>query len=133
MAMENEHVRVIGPLFDGLVEMYIHDMVRGMEGELAMQAMSYVHENLNASIKHATPYYETQINIMRRDEHLVVNDRGVVYGPWLEGVGSRNQTTRFKGYASFRRAKERLIGDLAEKIKPFVQLALAKMNGGPKL
>lgn len=27
----------------------------------------------------------------------------VVYGPWLEGVGSRNQSTRFKGYRMFRK------------------------------
>ena len=37
-----------------------------------------------------------------------VNDSGVVYGPWLEGVGSRNATTRFKGYAMFRRAHQRV-------------------------
>jgi hypothetical protein len=30
----------------------------------------------------------------------------VIYGPWLEGTGSRNATTRFKGYASFRRAAQ---------------------------
>lgn len=129
----NEHVRIAGPLFDGLAEMYIHDMVKSMEVELAMQAMSYVHENLDKSIKHPTPYYETQINIMQRDGHLVVNDRGVIYGPWLEGVGSRNQTTRFKGYAAFRRAQQRIVDGLAAKIQPFVTLAMAKINGGPKL
>jgi hypothetical protein len=37
---------------------------------------------------------------------VVISDRGVVYGPWLEGTGSRNQTTRFKGYASFRRVRD---------------------------
>ncbi|MGV9803926.1 hypothetical protein ACWDTP_38425, partial [Mycobacterium sp. NPDC003449] len=35
-----------------------------------------------------------------------VNDGGVVYGPWLEGTGSRNApVTRFRGYATFRRVK----------------------------
>ena len=29
-----------------------------------------------------------------------------VYGPWLEGTSSRNQTTRFKGYAAFRRTAQ---------------------------
>lgn len=32
----------------------------------------------------------------------------VIYGPWLEGTSSRNQTTRFKGYAMFRRTKQQL-------------------------
>jgi hypothetical protein len=31
-----------------------------------------------------------------------------VYGPWLEGVGSRNNTTRFKGYHAFRNAAQAL-------------------------
>ena len=33
---------------------------------------------------------------------------GAVYGPWLEGVGSRNATTRFKGYWAFRKATSAL-------------------------
>lgn len=35
-----------------------------------------------------------------------IDDAKVIYGPWLEGTGSRNQTTRFKGYASFRRTAQ---------------------------
>lgn len=31
-----------------------------------------------------------------------IDDGNVIYGPWLEGVSSRNKTTRFKGYHSFR-------------------------------
>jgi hypothetical protein len=38
----------------------------------------------------------------------VVQDGGVIYGPWLEGVGSRNRTTRFKGYFTFRRTTAQL-------------------------
>jgi hypothetical protein len=42
---------------------------------------------------------------------------GLVYGPWLEGVGSRNLTTRFKGYWAFRRTAselQRRIDNIAE-------------------
>jgi len=35
-----------------------------------------------------------------------IHDSGVVYGPWLEGTSARNQTTRFKGYAQFRKTKD---------------------------
>jgi len=43
-------------------------------------------------------------NQARRDgAHWKISDNGVIYGPWLEGVGSRNATTRFKGYANYRR------------------------------
>ena len=38
----------------------------------------------------------------------VISDSGVTYGAWLEGVSSRNQATRFKGYAMFRRTRDKL-------------------------
>ena len=41
------------------------------------------------------------------DESVVTMDLAT-YGPWLEGTGSRNQTTRFKGYHSFRQAARQL-------------------------
>ena len=46
--------------------------------------------------------------IQRQADDLVVHDRGIIYGPWLEGVSHRNQTTRFKGYSSFRRATQEM-------------------------
>lgn len=42
------------------------------------------------------------------DNESVVTNETAVYGPWLEGTGSRNQTTRFKGYWGFRRAAQQL-------------------------
>jgi len=51
--------------------------------------------------------------------HALITDNGVCYGPWLEGVGSRNETTRFKGYNSFRRTAQWLqdrIADIAAKV-----------------
>ena len=43
---------------------------------------------------------------MRRTRgHVSVNDAGIIYGWWLEGIGSRNfPVTRFRGYFSFKRA-----------------------------
>src|SRR3546814_20243239 len=44
---------------------------------------------------------------------------GPRYGPWLEGVGSRNNTTRFKGYHAFRKAADALdrrIEDMGDRI-----------------
>ena len=38
----------------------------------------------------------------------IITDGGVVYGPWLEGVSNRNQTTRFKGYGAFRKVQAEL-------------------------
>lgn len=40
--------------------------------------------------------------------HGIIHDSRVVYGPWLEGIGSRNETSRFKGYAMFRNAHQQV-------------------------
>ncbi len=58
-----------------------------------------------------------------------ISDGNVVYGPWLEGTGSRNDVTRFKGYASFRKTF-----DWLEKLTPAVlrahlDAAIARING----
>jgi hypothetical protein len=101
-----------GPIFDGRMEAEWPRVMSDVADRLSGQAMSNVMANLNASIRHPTPYYETQIhaeNIGATERS--VNDRGVIYGHWLEGDGSRNSpVTRFPGYASFRRAKQALDG-----------------------
>jgi hypothetical protein len=101
-------VSMRGPLLDGQAPAEIARICREIEDEVAAQGSSLVHERLNQSIRNPTPYYETQIVTDRAGRGTLVHDRGIVYGPWLEGVGSRNKTTRFKGYFSFRRATHEL-------------------------
>jgi hypothetical protein len=106
--MATVEVTLSGPLLDGRAGPILAAMGHAMQVDIAQQGYADVMGNLNASIRNPTPYYETQITVQDRANDLVVHDRGVVYGPWLEGVGSRNSTTRFKGYASFRRAFQTL-------------------------
>jgi hypothetical protein len=108
-----------GPLFDGRAQAAVGAFLDEAKQEVGNQGLSDVHHNLNTSIRHPTPYYETQILVERQANDVVVHDRGIVYGPWLEGVGSRNRTTRFKGYFSFRRAKQGLepkVPGIAERV-----------------
>lgn len=97
-----------GPLFDGSANAIVEQFAEGAVIAVATRGLAEVHTNLNASIKYPTPYYETQINISQVRNGLSVNDRGVIYGPWLEGTSKRNGRSRFKGYASFRRARQYL-------------------------
>lgn len=80
---------------------------QGMENaerELLQAGHDDVRSTLNRVLRKQTPYYRTRIAI--RDNRIT--DSGVIYGPWLEGVGSRNKTTRFKGYFTFRKVTSRL-------------------------
>lgn len=108
-----------GPLFDGRLSRAISAGAEDAEREIAQAGVSEVRAQLGMVLKHPTGYYESQIQTNRAFGDYAVTDGGVVYGPWLDGSGSRNQTTRFKGYAHWRRATERLnsrAGDIAEHI-----------------
>lgn len=118
-----------GPMFDGRLDVMVNDMLAEMLNVTAAQGFADVRESLNEHIQFPTPYYETQINIARADDDLVVNDRGIVYGPWLEGVSTRNRSTRFKGYASFRRSAANLRRKLPVLLSPVAARWQARMNG----
>lgn len=60
-----------------------------------------------------------------------IHDSGVVYGPWLEGTSSRNKTTRFKGYSSFRKVKQWLEKGIAPRVmKKHIKILTMRMNHG---
>lgn len=101
-------VRVSGPLFDGRADAAVREYREAALDEVAGQGLANWQQHLDANIKYPTPYYETQITIERAASDRVVHDRGIIYGPWLEGTGSRNRSTRFKGYGSLRKATQEL-------------------------
>lgn len=84
---------------------------------VSAQLIADWHQNLDRSIRHPTPYYETQlVNQTVQPTLHKVHDRGVVYGPWLEGTSSRNRTTRFKGYSSLRRARQSAVARIPQLV-----------------
>lgn len=111
-------VTLTGPMFTGASAAAIDRFLEDAKYQVAGAALAAVHGILDARIQHPTPYYETQIHIVQEGPNQVVNDRGIVYGPWLEGTGSRNGKTRFKGYAAFRRATAQTEGRVDEITRP---------------
>lgn len=123
----NVSVKLKGPLLTGHDAVVIRSFLLEAEDEVAQQASSYVHQYLNTSIRHPTPYYETQITTQRLAGDAVVHDRGIVYGPWLEGTSSRNGSTRFKGYHSFQRATAATKKDVARLVLAVMRRYLGKL------
>lgn len=124
-------VNVSGPLFDGIADHEAEQFTVEANQQIAAQAYADWMAYLNASIKHPTPYYETQINIYEEDPHRrVVNDRGIIYGPWLEGVGSRNSpVTRFPGYHSLRKAVQAVTARIPTLIETVARPHIERMRG----
>lgn len=122
-------VTISGPFFDARNPLIRREMKEEGLTRVGGQGLADVQTNLNLSIRNPTPYYETQITSERHGDEQIVHDRDIIYGPWLEGTGSRNATTRFKGYASFRRAAQELEGQVDGILVPVVDRAVRGLNG----
>jgi hypothetical protein len=98
-------IRTRGPIFDGAAKRVVKKQLRQMKDAVGEELVTQVQQQLDRVLVNPTGYYRSQIDytINQGNGNVIVHDRGVVYGPWLEGTGSRNQTTRFKGYRTFRK------------------------------
>lgn len=125
--MTSVDVNLSGPIFDGRADAALRGFVDDAEAAVAAQAYSDVMTTLNASIKHPTPYYETQITVSKTAGGRVVHDRGIVYGPWLEsGAGRR---TRFRGYHAFAKARAALEAHTPRIVQHTLTRWLRQMGG----
>ena len=96
-----------GPLFTGQTQKAIADALRESQQVVAEQGERDVHTMLGQVLRNPTGYFDSNVRTTMVGDSVVVDDN-VVYGPWLEGTGSRNATTRFKGYATFRKTAQAL-------------------------
>lgn len=115
-------VHTRGPIFDGRAHRVFEDFGEDLEDDGAEYALQHIRRTFATSFRMPTGYYESHVHINNTTNGAVVEDGGLagpVYGPWLEGVGSRNATTRFKGYHAFRNAAqalERRIEDMGYRL-----------------
>ena len=138
-------VRASGPMFDGTAD---SDLQRGIveaRHRVAAEGEKLVHQAFAGQIRvdrgrflgsvtttdqtrtYTSPgghkAYTMTVTVDSSADTVVTTDLAT-YGPWLEGVGSRNQTTRFKGYHGFRMASQTLdgmAGHIAEEaLAPYI-------------
>ncbi len=77
----------------------------------------------------STGHYRRSIHGERKGTVGRIDDSRVIYGPWLEGTSSRNQTTRFKGYSSFRLTAQWLQQQTAKVLAHQVKRLIQKLGG----
>ena len=122
------NVTISGPLFDGRALRAAAVMTEEIIRDVGQEAFHEVGIALDAVLKHPTGYYESQITTDRTTSGVLVHDSGVIYGPWLAGVGSRNETSRFKGYSHWLRARQRTQNRVRSIARPVVRKHVARMN-----
>lgn len=130
MSSNSEYVRVLGPLFDGRAEEIVQQMMVQCVETVSRVGLEDIRRAQGEAFKNPTGAYESTIHV----ESLagmadVISDGGSVYGPWLEGVGSRNKTTRFKGYHIMRNVTQMLNrGQAKQTMQAVVRAAIARLN-----
>lgn len=114
-------MKISGPLFNGEAQQSLKDFQDEAESVVGDYVVNEIQNELGHVLKNPTGFYKSKIQTNRQSDNNLVTDGNVVYGPWLEGVSSRNKSTRFKGYATFRRVSQRIAnqaGPAAEKVLP---------------
>jgi hypothetical protein len=99
-----------GPMFNGegpvVAAQYCDDLRQTMADEI--EAMVKFHLAMVIRVNHGV--YMAATHQEASGDTITVTDRWIVYGPWLEGVGSRVgppgsgkwPLTRFEGYHTYR-------------------------------
>lgn len=95
-----------GALANGKAAPKIHAAVESLSDDLGQLVYDEVKKRLGTVLVNPTGYYESRVQVDNSRGTSVVSDGGVIYGPWLEGTSSRNGRSRFKGYATFRKATQ---------------------------
>ncbi|KKK70549.1 hypothetical protein LCGC14_2922870 [marine sediment metagenome] len=101
-------------------------------GEAGEQRLNQVLTKSGVYISDGTSQGNYRRNVQTKlipNQRVLLTDGGVIYGPWLEGTSSRNATTRFKGYASFRKTGDYLRGAIKGIAQSVVKRLAGRLNG----
>jgi len=126
MATQNVNVDVSGPLFDGRAQA----ILEAFEAEAAWQIAKEGRNDLGLQylrvFKNPTGYHESRTRAEPTPYGARIYDGNAVYGPWLEGNGSRNYpVTSFKGYHSFaivtKELERKAVAITERTLQPYLQ------------
>lgn len=120
-------VRLSGPLFDGRIAAIMDSYCQSTEKVIAQRGVQMVRSNLDKVLQHPSGRYRSNIKMNNRKDSIVW-DGPIVYGNWLEGTGSRNKTTRFKGYWTFKKTTKLLQAEAVELAEKNLALYIGRMG-----
>lgn len=120
-----------GPVFDGRAEQAVDDFVNEAVWEITKEGRGDLGVRFIKVFREPTGNYESHVEAQHLDNHGWIHDNMIVYGPWLEGVGSRNfPVTRFRGYRSFRIVAQELQRKAVAIAERHIEPFLRRMGGG---
>lgn len=118
-----------GPLFDGRAAKAVTEFLDEAAREVAQEGVNEVQARLGQVLQNPTGHYRSRVVTDQAQGDWGISDGDVIYGPWLEGVSSRNDTTRFKGYSVFRKTQQWLDGRAGNIAQGKLGRFLPRMGG----
>lgn len=123
-----------GPLARGEHRQLIPHFIKLMEEQVAEYGVDMIRNRYRAVFRYRYPSKHKgkasgAVRNRMSNGHQQLVAGNIVYGAWLEGTGSRNASTRFKGYQTFRlvsqQLQQRAVGMAEVILGPY----LRKLNG----
>ena len=123
-----------GPIFTGQSEELIERFVKNAEKDIAEHGVDMIQNQYAKVFRYKYPSkHKGQARAAVRNRmvngHHQLQAGNIVYGAWLEGTGSRNSRTRFKGYRTFRLVGQQLQDRAVRMAEVILQPYLRKLNG----
>ena len=134
-------VETKGPIFRGTapqalknaMELAVKELIQDGESILAQKlrpAPQGVYEGSlvgGTRVQTTTGNYRRNVSSRINNLNGLITDGGVVYGPWLEGVSTKNNR-RFPGYLSFRKTGQELQKKSREVFNKHLRRFVDRMN-----
>lgn len=117
-----------GALFDGRAEAAVTRFTHDATKTLVSVATQMVKIRFGARIRVNTGYFLGRITGEVTGAIGRVYTKFLLYGYWLEGVGSQNQTTRFKGYWGYRETFIEVDAKSTQILKPLIEKLAREMG-----
>lgn len=123
-------VTMSGPLFSPAAASVLDEMRDDVAGRLVTEGERRVLAILDASLRKPAGAYRRRVTrygpVAGQGR---VHDQQGIYGPWLNGTGSRNKTTKFKGYGHFKKTQQTLEAAARPMAQQVVSEHLHKLGG----
>ncbi len=126
------YVTVAGPLMEGRGPAILQQFFDDATKLVAEAGRDELRKRATSKPRHPTGATAGAIVVrdFAKGRTIITDYPEVLYGPWLEGVSSRNQSTRFPGYRMFKLTRGRLRKRCGELVQGLLDRAVADLGGG---
>lgn len=120
-------ITVVGPAVDGTAKRILAAGMDEAARKLADDAQSEV-EQQTGQFRNPTGRFRSLLHVEVAAPFYRVLPGMLPYVHWLEGTSRRNETTRFKGYHLFARARTRFESYAQARFEQYLQPALRRIG-----